>query len=235
MTGARRLPTVGVIMLSTAFPRPPGDIGNSETFRGRMLREVVEDATVARVMDGDARDPALAAAFVAARDRLAARGADIVTTSCGVLVLHQDRLRQGSPVPVTASALLQLPRRIAEYGRVGVMAMDSAGITPAHLEAAGAPADTPVVGLEDGDELHRVLRANSPDVPLDPQRAEADVVAAGRRLLASHPGLRAIVLECTNLPPYREALARATGLPVFDILTWLDEVWAEADAAALPA
>lgn len=223
-----RLPKVGVIMLRTAFPRPPGDIGNAETFGGRALYEVVEAATVARVMGGDPQDPELAAAFVAARDRLLARGAELVTTSCGVLVFHQARLQAGCPVPVASSALIQLPRRIAEFGQVGVMAMDSRSLTPAHLEAAGAPPGTPVVGLEDGAEIYRVLRANSPEVPLDAAGAEADVVAAGRRLIAAHPGIRAIVLECTNLPPYRRALAEATGLPVYDILTWLDEVRAEA-------
>jgi hypothetical protein len=29
------------------------------------------------------------------------------------------------------------------------------------------------------------------------------------------------VLECTNLPPYRAALARALGLPVHDLVTML--------------
>jgi len=29
------------------------------------------------------------------------------------------------------------------------------------------------------------------------------------------------VLECTNMPPYAAALAQASGLPVYDILTLL--------------
>jgi Asp/Glu/hydantoin racemase len=29
----------------------------------------------------------------------------------------------------------------------------------------------------------------------------------------------AIVLECTNMPPYREDIQALTGLPVFDITT----------------
>lgn len=220
-------------MLRTAFPRPPGDIGNPDTFCGRALYEVVEAATVSRILGGDRGNPDLTADFIATRDRLVARGAEIITTSCGMLVFHQDRLQQGCPVPLTASSLFQLPRRIAEYGRLGVMAMDRSSLSPAHLEAAGAPGDTPVIGLEDGEELYRVLRADSPGVPLDAAKAEADVIAAGRRLVAAHPRIDALVLECTNLPPYSKALFEALGLPVFDILTWLDEVWREADAANL--
>lgn len=218
-------------MLRTAFPRPPGDIGNPHTFGSRVVYEVVEDATVARVLDEETWDSALSAAFVEARDRLVAGGAGIVTTSCGALVVHQQWLASCCPVPLTTSALLQLPRRIAEFGSVGVMAMDSRSIGPRHLAAADAPADIPLIGLEHGAELYPVLRANAPDVPLDPARAEADVVDAGHRLLAENPGLRALVLECTNLPPYRAALSQALGLPVFDILTWLEEVWHEAEAS----
>lgn len=35
----------------------------------------------------------------------------------------------------------------------------------------------------------------------------------------AHPDIGAIVLECTDLPPFSAAIRRATGLPVFDIVT----------------
>ncbi len=218
---AMMAPRVGVIMLNTAFPRPPGDIGNPETFGGRALYEVVEAATLARLQAGGG-DPGLLEGFLAARDRLAARGAEVITTSCGILVLYQAALAQGCPVPVMTSALLAIPRvEAAAGGRVGVLAMDSRTITPAHLAAAGARPDTPVAGLEGGGELYPVLRRNRAGDRLDPARAEADVLDAGRRLADAAPDIRAIVVECTNLPPYSAALARATGLPVHDILTLL--------------
>jgi Asp/Glu/hydantoin racemase len=37
--------------------------------------------------------------------------------------------------------------------------------------------------------------------------------------VAAHPDLGAIVLECTNMPPYADDIRRATGLPVFDIVS----------------
>lgn len=43
-----------------------------------------------------------------------------------------------------------------------------------------------------------------------------DVVAAARRLAAEHRDLGAIVLECANMPPYRQAVELALELPVFD-------------------
>jgi Asp/Glu/hydantoin racemase len=52
---------------------------------------------------------------------------------------------------------------------------------------------------------------------MDVDLAERDVVEAGLRLVAENPGIGAIVLECTNMPPYAAALQAATGLPVYDI------------------
>jgi hypothetical protein len=211
---------VGVILLDTKFARPPGDIGNPATFAGQALFDIVPGASIARVT---AREAALDAAFVAARDRLVARGAVLVTTSCGFLVTMQAALQTGCKVPVVTSALLQLPR-VAAGRQVGVMAMDARGLTPQMLEAAGAAAETPVVGLEHGRELHRVLSANDPDLTLDHNAATRDVIEAGRALLARHPDLGAIVFECANLPPYRAALQAALGVEVFDILTLLRDM-----------
>ena len=58
---------------------------------------------------------------------------------------------------------------------------------------------------------------------LDEAEAREQVLAAGQRLLAREPGLQALVLECTNLPPYAHALREATGLPVHDIVSLLNE------------
>ena len=44
-------------------------------------------------------------------------------------------------------------------------------------------------------------------------------VAAAERLVTRRPDVRAIVLECTNLPPYADAVRDAIGLPVHDITT----------------
>lgn len=58
--------------------------------------------------------------------------------------------------------------------------------------------------------------------PVRPHRIAAEVVAAAADLHVRHPQIRALLVECTNLPPYRRAIARATGLPVFDALTLCD-------------
>jgi Asp/Glu/hydantoin racemase len=85
------------------------------------------------------------------------------------------------------------------------------------------PADTPVEGTEGGVEFFRVLILGESE-DMDVGLAARDILEAGRRLMAAHPDVGAIVLECTNMPPYAHALRAALGVPVFDVyslVTWL--------------
>jgi Asp/Glu/hydantoin racemase len=124
-------------------------------------------------------------------------------------------------VPVATSALMQVPwvqATLPPGKRVGVLTVSGQSLTPRHLQAAGAPADTPFIGTEDGRTFFRVLVLGEKD-DLDVVLAEQDILDAGRRLLARNPGIGAIVLECTNMPPYAAALRDALGIPVYDVYT----------------
>ncbi len=204
---------LGVLMLDTRFPRLPGDIGHPATFDFPVRYAVVAGASPQRVVRES--DPSLLEPFVAAaRQLIAEQGATAVVTSCGFLVLWQRELQAALlPVPVWTSSLLLLPG----LARPGVITVDAGALTPAHLRAARADAATPIEGIAPGCALQRTLLDDLPD--LDVARAEREVVAAARRLLARAPQLTDIVLECTNLPPYAEAVRRATGMPVHDITT----------------
>ncbi len=215
---------LGVLMLDARFPRIPGDMGNATTWPFPVLYRVVKGATPERVvMEGAA---GLLDDFLAAARDLVDLGAEAITTNCGFLSLFQAELSDAVRVPVATSSLVQVPwaqAMLPAGQRVGLVTVCAATLTPAHLAAAGVPLDIPVVGTENGREFFRVLiRAEKPD--LDVALAEADVVDAARALVAAHPEVGAIVLECTNMPPYAAAVRDAVGLPVFDIFSlvcWL--------------
>ena len=89
------------------------------------------------------------------------------------------------------------------------------------LDAAGVPPGTPFVGTESGREFFRVL-IKAEKQEMDVALARQDIIEAGRALVASHPEVGAIVLECTNMPPYAAALREAVGLPVYDIYSMVN-------------
>jgi hypothetical protein len=212
---------LGILMLDTRFPRPAGDVGNPQTYAraGIPVRfVVVEGATPQRVVEQ--ADPALLQPFVDAARALEREGARLLSTSCGFLAAHQAVLAQAVRIPVVTSSLLQ----VRSFQLPGIVTIAPESLTPAVLESAGVPAGTPVQGVKPGCEFQRRILSN--DAVMDLELARQDVVSAAVRLVRKHPDITDIVLECTNMPPYREAVARATGRAVHDIETLLRAHWA---------
>jgi Asp/Glu/hydantoin racemase len=214
---------LGILMLEARFPRIPGDMGHGETWPFPVLFRVVRGATPEKVVLLGAKG--LLPDFIAAAQELVHLGAEAITTNCGFLSLFQRELAEAVQVPVATSSLMQVPwvqATLPPGKRVGVITVSKQSLTPAHLDAAGVPRDIPCVGTESGREFFRVLiRADHQDMDID--LATQDILDAGRALVAQHPDVGAIVLECTNMPPYAAALRDALGLPVYDIysmITW---------------
>ena len=210
---------LGILMLDARFPRIPGDMGHAGTWPFPVLYRVVPGATPARVvLDGAA---GLLPRFLDAAAELVATGAEAITTNCGFLSLFQRELAEHVGVPVMTSSLMQAPwvqATLPAGRRVGLVTVCAGSLTPAHLYAAGVAPDAPVAGTEGGREFFRVLiRAESTDMDVD--LARQDVLDAGRDLVRRHPEVGAIVLECTNMPPYAAAMQADLGRPVYDIFS----------------
>ncbi|HEV7256160.1 MAG TPA: aspartate/glutamate racemase family protein [Bosea sp. (in: a-proteobacteria)] len=214
---------LGILMLEARFPRILGDMGNGATWPFPVLYRVVGGASPDKVVLKGAAG--LLPDFIAAAQDLVRLGAEAITTNCGFLSLFQRELAAAVGVPVATSSLMQVPwvqATLPPGKRVGLVTVSAGTLTPAHLEGAGVPLDTPVTGTENGAEFFRVLiKAEKDDMDVD--LAERDVVDAALDLVARNPDVGAIVLECTNMPPYAAAVQAATGLPVYDIysmITW---------------
>jgi len=212
--------TVGILMLDTRFPRIPGDMGNATTFpfpvRYHRVQGANPDLVVRRGAEG------LLPAFVDGARQLERDGVGAVTTNCGFLVKFQRELAAAVTVPVFTSSLLLVPlvhQMLPRGRRVGIMTVSAATLGPEHLEGAGIGSDIPiaVAGMETEKEFTRVLLGD--ELELDVDLAREEHVRVARRLVGEHPDIGALVLECTNMPPYTADIQRETGLPVFDIVS----------------
>ncbi len=203
-------------MLDTAFPRPVGDVGNPRSWPFPVIYHLVPGATARRVVDGDVAP--LLDAFADGAEALVQRGAVGLITSCGFLARWQRVLAARVSVPLMASSLVLLPALAASLApgrQVGVLTYNAAALTAAHLEAAGGDPATPVVGLPPEGAFHAMIERGG---RYDAAMLRAEVLAAGLSL-TDRGDIDAILLECTNLPPFSAALREVTGLPVHDILT----------------
>ncbi len=211
---------IGIMMLETQFPRIHGDIANATTWPFPVQYRIVRGATPDKVVRNDPL--ALVDDFIAAAKDLVASGCDGLTTNCGFLALIQDRVSEAVPVPVATSSLMQIPmiQQLLPRGkRVGVLTISRTNLSEAHLNAANAPLDTPIVGTDKGRAFTHGILDDMPSI--DFEACRLDLLDAARELVTTHENIGAIVLECTNMTPYAADIRKLTGLPVFSIYSFV--------------
>lgn len=208
---------LGVLMLDTTFDRPDGDAGNPASWPFPIRIERVSGAFARPVVGGDF---VAVGEFIAAGKRLVDNGVAAIITTCGFLVRYQRELAAALSVPVETSTLMHYPalqRSVGAGRRVAVLTISADAIDGSVRAAAGIERDALVYSLPAG--AHFVSAILDANVPLEPQRAQAEWVDLAVTLQRRHPDIGLWLFECANMPPYAKAVSLATGLPVFDALT----------------
>jgi hypothetical protein len=80
-----------------------------------------------------------------------------------------------------------------------------------------------IAGMEEQPAFHAAIHAEVGE--LDFERVENEVVTVAQTLIEEDPSVKALLFECTDLPPYAAAVQEATGLPVFDFTTQVNYVF----------
>lgn len=214
--------SLGVIMLDTSFPRPPGDVGNPASWEMPVRFTKVNGASPDKIIrQGGA---GLIEDFVIAGEVLIAEGCSALVTSCGFMARHQSVLSTRLSVPIATSSLLQLPMVATLIGpgrKMGVITYDEASLDDAIFAACGADCGTPRIGMPKDGAFRELIEGSG---TYDRAALEAEIIHAAQELQSRVPDLGAFILECTNMPPFAQAVARTCGLPVFDVLSlghWL--------------
>lgn len=212
---------IGILMNESSFPRVPGEMGNAWTWDFPVLYKVVKGARFSRVVDSGLPENELLQPYIDAAKELEAAGVQAITTNCGFVALYQEKIKVHINIPIFASSLIQIPlvHKMLPKGKiVGVMTVDSSKLTQKHFECAGA-ANIPMViyGAQGEEEFTQFMREDRQSV--DTEKCQQDLVRVAKRMVSEHPEVGAIVLECTNMPPWSKYIQEATGRPVFDICT----------------
>lgn len=216
---------IGILLLDTSVPFIPGDVANATTYDFPVRFKKVEGFTVERAIG---RDPMVYDSLKTAAQDLVAQGVRAVTGDCGFMAFHQQRLAKELDVPVFLSSLLQIPFVLSIIGQessVGVITADSRGLDEDLLRCVGVTDIDRIVigGLEDQPHFHRFAIAETGT--LDAAAVEMEIVAVGRNLVNGSRPVKALLLECSLLPPYAAALQATVGVPVFDYITMINFVF----------
>ena len=215
---------IGLITLDTQFPRFPGDAGNATSYNFPVRFKAVIGATSKRLMEE--RDMTLLQPFVNAAKELEKEGVRAISTTCGFLAIFQKEMAEAVDIPVFSSTLMMIPliqSMLGKDSKVGIITANSSVLTKAHFEGAGVDSVPMAIGgLENGKEFSKLL-AN--ETIMDEEKVREEVVSTAKKLIQENPEIEAFLLECSNLPPYSQRLREETGLPIFDLIGFVNLVY----------
>jgi hypothetical protein len=216
---------IGILLLETSVPFIPGDVANATTYAFPVRFQKVKGFSVRRALS---KDPSVYEDLRESARDLVHQGVRAVTGDCGFMGIHQKKLVRELGVPVFLSSLLQIPfisLLIGEDAKVGVITADSKSLGTDLLVAVGVsdPTNLVIGGLENCEQFYQF--AIEETGCLDAKAVEKEVVSVARDMVAQNPQTRAILLECSLLPPYGAAVQDAVNLPVFDYITMINFVF----------
>lgn len=219
---------LGILMLDCKFPRIRGDIGNAATFPFPVQYEVLFDVDFKALIHQE--EPQAIERFLQAAQRLERLGVGALLSSCGLLLKYQQYLSSRLTIPVALSSVLLLPllSHLLPRGTKTVVLCSNSRALDADDVAkhTGVAKERFVVaGLESGRRFNAMFNVQEAAATqtMDTQAIYAEIQAVCRqatdRLSEQGEKAGALLLECTNLGPYRERLKQEFGLPVYDFLS----------------
>lgn len=216
---------IGILLIDCRTPFIPGDVGNASSYPYPVLYRTVPDVTLERLIEQG--DLSLTDKVIETARELEASGVTAITSDCGYMMHFQEQVAAAVSIPVMLSSLLQLPFMASLLGpgqAVGIICANRRRLTDELLAKANPNARIPVhvAGLESCPNFRGPILDETDT--LDSDLIQSEVVATADALCAEHPEIGAILLECSNLPPYAHAVQSKTGRPVFDFVTMIDYV-----------
>ncbi|KIW35667.1 uncharacterized protein PV07_02352 [Cladophialophora immunda] len=214
-------PPLGFISVDVDIERPVGDPFNEATWPFPLLKELAEGSQLNNIVTSETYPEEFLAGIVSAGEKLQQKGCVGIITDCGFLAGAQRELAMRLSIPIAASALAQIPsiQAFLRPGQtVGALTYDDSKLGVRQLLQ---------VGVHDPDAVYIAappedgwLRGHIRDgVPYDHAKIETELVESALGLLRRHPDIGAILLECTQMPPFADAIRKATNLPVYDVYT----------------
>ena len=215
---------IGIVVLETWYPLLPGNVANATTFDFPVRYKILREATVERILRAD---PLLLDMIIEAGHEFEQEGVRAMVGACGYFANYQREVAAALDIPVFLSSLLQAPmiyRALKPEQQVGILFANAKAVEQTMLEACGITSDMPVayLGMEEQPEFRNILEYGG---QFHYDKFEAEVVSRARQLVAENPNVGAILLECSDLPPFARSVQEAVKLPVFDFISMINWIY----------
>ena len=216
--------TVGILYQEVWYPLLPGNVVNACTYDFPVRHKLIPNAIQSMVHSGD---PTLVDDIIKAGKELEMEGVRAICGACGYMGNFQPQVAEALNVPVFMSSLVQLAAistGLRKWQKVGILCADGPSLTQKIIENCGAdPSRCVVKGLEEQPQMSSFVRSDRGSV--DNEALKREIVEGALNLVRNNPEVGAILLECSDMPPYAADVQRAINLPVYDFVTLIKWVY----------
>ncbi len=223
---------IGIVYIEDVFyPMVPGNIVNGYTFPFPVRLKAVEGLDCQNLFD--AADGVYEMVLETCK-KLEKEGVRAISGACGFFGNYQAKIAEELSVPVALSSLVQLPwiaTLLKKDQTIGVLTAQKDSFTDQLLDSCGVCTELKkrllVKDLGHEDQFSCIPEGRG---VFDNGLVQQEVVGKAMEILKEAPNTGAILLECSDMPPYAYAVQAATGVPVFDFTTlirWLHSAVAQ--------
>jgi hypothetical protein len=221
---------IGILLVEADYAMLPGNVANASSYDFPVLYRVLEGVTFQKIA---VADPAVLDVLIRGGQSLIDSGVRAVVSACGSFANYQRAAAAALSVPTHLSSMLQVPwiqAALQPQQKLLVISAVGSAITTKVLEECSIT-DTDRLLIEQAIDVPEFKAMLSPE-GFNPARLEAELTVYAHELVEKHPEAGAILLQCSDLPPFAWAIQNATGLPVYDMNTLI--TWVHAAAVRQP-
>jgi hypothetical protein len=204
----------------------PGNIVNGCTFDFPVRLKAVEGLDCQHLFD--AADGVYEMVLETCK-KLEREGVRAISGACGFFGNYQSKIAEELSIPVALSSLVQIPWIAALLKKdqtIGILTAQKKSFTDQLLDNCGITDDLKkrlvVKDLGQEDQFSCIIESRG---EFDNGIVRQEILGKAMEIMNEAPNTGAILLECSDMPPYAYAVQAATGLPVFDFTTlikWLN-------------
>jgi len=212
--------SIGILVLDLGYPYLPGNVANANTYNFPVRFNILKGSTIPQIFS---HDRSLLDMIIEGGKELIKDGVRAVVGACGYFGYYQKEAAAALDVPVFLSSLLQIAiikQTLKADQKVGVICAHYESLSKDTLGACGIedPSELVIVGAQNLPEFKNIINCTC---HYNPAQLGRELTSLAVKLTSDHPEVGAILLECSDMPPFSWAIQNATGLPVFDFITMI--------------
>ncbi len=212
---------IGIIYIEDVYyPMVPGNIVSGYTFDFPVRLKAVKNLDIPNLFQTADQ---VGEQILEACEELQREGVRAISAACGFFGNYQSLVAERMDIPVAISSLVQIPwifTLLKRNQKIGILTADQSSWTSQLLESCGVATElferVIIKDLAHEKEFSCILEGRG---EFDNGLVEAEVVKKAMEIIAEDENVGAILLECSDMPPYAYAVQAATKLPVFDFTT----------------